>query len=244
MTPSQDFSTFGDAVKGQTICRLRLMMLFMLMMMLITSQVSAQEQSTDIGLITSVEVEKSLSRHFDLSVEEELRYVGGFDRSVTSIGSEYALFGRKLKIGAYYALMYVYNNDRLYEVRHRYYGQAAYKTTCQQFSLSWRSRIQGTYRDEARGEYKINPKNILKNRLHIEYSIWGKPWKPFLSCETSHELNNPTGNSLTRIRYQGGVTWRLNRTDYLDFFLRYDDYPDAREVHVLSIGAGYKLKYP
>jgi hypothetical protein len=61
---------------------------------------SAQEQTTSIGLITSVEVEKSLNRHFDLSVEEEVRLISGFERSVTTAGIDYALFDRKLKVGA------------------------------------------------------------------------------------------------------------------------------------------------
>jgi hypothetical protein len=58
----------------------------------------------------------------------------------------------------------------------------------------------------------------------------------------SNELNDPTGNEWTRLRYQCGVAWRLNRTDYLDFFVRYDYYPDAREKQVVSVGVGYKVK--
>jgi hypothetical protein len=83
----------------------------------------------------------------------------------------------------------------------------------------------------------------MKNRIQLEYAIWGKPWKPFVSCELSNELNDPTGNEWTRIRYQGGTSWRLNRTDYMDFFIRYDSYPDFRETQMLSIGVGYKVKY-
>jgi len=206
---------------------------------------SAQDRTSGVGLITSVEVEKSLSRYFDLSAEEEVRLTNrdiGFDRSVTTAGLDYALFDRKLKIGAYYALIYLYNNDRLFEARHRYYTQISYKTTFKSFILSWRGRIQGTYRNENRGEYKINPKYVMKNRVQVEYTIWGSPWKPFVSGELSNEMNDPTGNELTRIRYQGGASWRLNRTDYLDFFVRYDHYPDIREIQMLSIGVGYKMK--
>jgi hypothetical protein len=202
-------------------------------------------QETNAGASLSVELEKGLNRYFDLSMEEEVRVIDntvGFDRSVTAVGIDYSLFNRKLKVGAYYAFMYLYNNDHLYEPRHRYYVNLSYKETLKLFTFSWRGRIQGTYRDENRGEYKINPKYGMKNRLQVEYTIWGKPWKPFISGELSNELNNPLGNELTRIRYQGGVAWRLNRTDYLDFFIRYDQYPDRREPQVFSIGVGYKVK--
>ncbi|GHT01858.1 hypothetical protein FACS189421_14500 [Bacteroidia bacterium] len=166
----------------------------------------------------------------------------GFDRSVTSAGIDYALFDKKLKLGAYYAFIYLYNDDRLFEPRHRYYFNLSYRETVNSFTLSWRGRVQGTYRDENHGEYKTNPKYGLKNRIQVEYSIFGSPWKPFASCELSNELYNPLGNEWTRIRYQGGVAWRLNRTDYLDFFVRYDHYTDRREPQVLSIGVGYKVK--
>jgi hypothetical protein len=212
---------------------------------LFSFRLSAQERTTGVGVVMSVEAEKSLNRYLDLSIEEEVRLIdhaSGFDRSVTTAGGEYALFNRKLKVGAYYALMYLYNNDRLFEVRHRYYAQVSYKTAFESFALSWRGRMQGTYRNENRGEYKINPKYVMKNRIQVEYAIWGKPWKPFVSCELSNELNDPTGNEWTRIRYQGGTSWRLNRTDYLDFFIRHDRYPDIRETQVFSIGVGYKVK--
>jgi hypothetical protein len=203
------------------------------------------EQETNVGAIVSVELDKGLSRFFSLSMEEEVRLVDnaiGFDRSVTGLGIDYALFDKKLKLGAYYAFIYLYNGDRLFEPRHRYYFNLSYKETVNSFTLSWRGRVQGTYRDENRGEYKINPKYMMKNRLQVEYAIFGSPWKPFASCELSNELNNPLGNELTRIRYQGGTAWRLNRTDYLDFFVRYDHYTDRREPQVFSVGVGYKVK--
>jgi hypothetical protein len=178
-------------------------------------------------------------------MEEEVRLIDntiGFDRSVTSLGIDYALFDRKLKFGAYYAFIYLYNNDFLFEPRHRAYFNLSYKETVNRFTFSWRGRLQGTYRDENRGEYKINPKYGMKNRFQIEYSVWGRPWKPFISCDLSTDLNNPAGNDLTRIRYQAGTAWRLNRTDYMDFFLRYDQYRDTREPDVISVGVTYKYK--
>jgi hypothetical protein len=203
------------------------------------------QQETNLGALFSLALDKDLSRQFSLSLEEEVRLIDnstGFDRSVTTAGIDYALFDRKLKLGAYYAFMYLYNNDRLFEPRHRYYFNLSYKEAVNQFTLSWRGRIQGTYRDENRGQYKINPKYVLKNRLQAEYSIWGSPWTPFASCELSNELNNPVGNQLTRIRYQGGASWRLNRTETLDFFVRYDWYFDRKEPQIFSIGLGYKMK--
>jgi hypothetical protein len=223
----------------------KIVKLLIFFLLLSVSSFAQSRKETDVGASLSLELEKELNRFFSLSMEEEIRLLDsptGFDRSVTSLGLDYALFGRKLKFGAYYAFIYLYNNDHLYEPRHRYYFNLSYKETINQFTLSWRGRVQGTYRDENRGEYKINPKYGLKNKFQVEYAIWGSPWKPFISCDLSNDLNNPMGNALTRIRYQGGTGWRLNRTDYLDFFVRYDQYMAGDEHNGVSIGVGYKIK--
>ena len=206
----------------------------------------AQERETDAGLSLSFEGQKELIRNMSLSIEEEVRLVTntiGFDRSVTSAGLDYALWNKRIKVGATYAFIYLYNNDYWFEPRHRYYFNLSYRETVGNFTFSWRGRVQGTYRQENRGRYKINPKYIMKNKFEIEYSIWGKPWKPFVSCDLSSELNDPTGNDLSRIRTEAGTTYRLNRTDYLTFFLRWDEYLIDDDPRVIAAGIGYRMKF-
>lgn len=218
----------------------------LLFLLFISLPVLAQsEKENHYGASLSVELEKDLNRFFSLALEEEVRLKNnpvGFDRSVTTFGFDYALFDRKLKFGVYYAFIYLYNDDSFFEPRHRSYFNISYKETREAFTFSWRGRLQGTYRDENRGRYKINPKYGMKNKIQIEYSIWGSPWKPFISCDISNDLNNPAGNELTRFRYQGGVVWRLNRTDYFEFFARYDQYTAGNEANILAIGVSYKMK--
>jgi hypothetical protein len=234
-TPSTASRAFRKKTSG--------VVLFFFVFAVATSAQSRKE--TDGGAAFSFELEKECSRFLSLSAEEEVRLISnntGFDRSVTSLGADYTLIGKRLKIGAYYAFIYLYNNDFLYEPRHRAYINILYKETIAPFTLSWRGRLQSTYRDEDRGAYRINPKYVLKNRIQAEYSIWGSPWKPFLSCELSNALNDPESNAPTRIRYQGGVSWRLNRTDHLDFFIRFDQRTSGKEPNAISLGVKYKIK--
>jgi hypothetical protein len=205
------------------------------------------QRGMDYGAAFSLTGEKDLSRFFTLSMDEEIRIVDnniGFDRSVTSLGLDYSFFDRKAKVGAYYAFIYLYNNDFLYESRHRYYLNVSYKETFEPFILSWRGRLQGTYRSEDRGAYKINPKYVMKNKFEAAYMIWGSPWRPYLSCDISTSLNDPVREyELLRIRYEGGVNWRLDRTTYMEFFLRLDKYLSDTDPHKLSIGVNYKVKF-
>jgi len=223
---------------------MRMTILFLLCLISVSS-FSQSEKETNIGLSTSVKVQKNLNRFFNLDIEEEVRLINndkGFDRSVTSIGLDYALFDKRLKLGAYYAFIYLYNNDHFFEPRQRYYLNLSYMHPVDRFTFSWRGRFQGTYRDENIGEYKINPKYITKNKVEVKYAVWGRPWKPYISSDLSTDLNNPKGNYLTRIRYQGGTAWRINRTDYLDFFIRYDQYMEGNEPNVWSLGIGFEKK--
>lgn len=205
------------------------------------------QRETNLGASLSFEAEKDLSRSLSVALEEEVRLIDnqiGFDRSVSSWGLDYSLWNKKIKIGAYYAFIYLYNKDYLYEPRHRYYLNVSYKEAFEPFTFSWRGRLQGTYRDENRDEYKINPKYVMKNKLEVNYTIWGSPWKPYLSCDFSTSLNDPVrGYELLRIRYEGGTNWRLDRTSYLAFFLRWDEYLADPDPRVFSIGATYKKKF-
>ncbi|MDR2814344.1 MAG: DUF2490 domain-containing protein [Prevotellaceae bacterium] len=223
------------------------MLLFAFLFGLSLSTFAQTPEQTGFGASLAVEVEKELNRFFSIAGEEEIRLVDnsvGFDRSVTSLGVDYSLFDKKVKVGVYYAFLHLYNNDYLFESRHRYYLNFSYRETFEPFTFSWRGRLQGTCRNENRGEYKVNPKYVMKNKVEVACLIWGSPWKPYLSCDFSTSLNEPVrGYELTRMRLQGGASWRLNRTAYLDFFLRFDKYLADSDPQALWLGAAYKIKF-
>ena len=205
-----------------------------------------QERETDLGAIFSVRLNKDLSRFFGLSFEQEARLLTnntGFDRSTSSLGIDYTVV-KGLKAGVFYNYMYVYNSDFFYESRHRYYANLSYKHEVnRKITLTWRTRFQGTYRDENRGEYKINPKYVLRNRLEAEYNILGTRWKPYFSAEATNTLNDPLGNKIYKLRFQGGTSWRWDRTTYLEFYLRADEYLVGEDPRVISVGVGYKKNF-
>ena len=227
----------------------RLPKLFCFFLLLLPATVIAESgKETNAGLSLSYEAEKNLIRELNWSIEEEIRLVTnatGFDRSSTTTGLDYAFWKKRMKIGAYYTFLYRYNNKFLYEPRHRYYFNLSLRETLGNFTLSWRGRVQSTYRQENRGQYKINPKYVMKNKFEVEYSVWGRPWKPFVSCDLSTELNNPMGNDLTRIRTEAGATHRINRTNYITFFFRWDEYLVDFDSHprLLALGVAYRMKF-
>ena len=205
-----------------------------------------QERETDLGAIFTARLNKDLNRYFGLSFEQEVRLLTnntGFDRSMSSFGVDYTII-KGLKASVFYNYMYVYNSNFFYESRHRYYANLSYKYQVnRKITLAWRARFQGTYRDENRGEYKINPKYVLRNRLEAEYNILGTRWKPYLSAEVTNTLNDPLGNEIYKLRFQGGTSWRLDRTTYFEFYLRADEYLAGQDPRVISVGIGYKKNF-
>ena len=217
--------------------------LIFVILLFFSFSVLGQERETDVGGIFSVQLNKDLTRRLETSFEGEVRLLSnniGFDRLTSSIGIDYKIV-KGLKAGVFYNYMYVYNNDFRYESRHRYYANLSYKHEInRKLTLAWRTRFQGTYRDENRGNYKTNPKYVLRNRLEAEYNILGTRWKPYLSAETTNSLNDPLGNEIYKLRFQGGTSYRLDRTTYLDFYLRADEYFVFPDPRVISIGISYK----
>lgn len=225
--------------------RIRLAICIFLLSASIAS-VAQEKKEVDFGASLSFELQKDLTRKITLSAEEEVRLKSnidnGFERSMTSLGLDYSIIAKRLKVGAYYCFMYRYNSDRFYETRHRVFVSASYKQPLGDFVLSWRGRFQRTYRDESVGEYKINPKYVLRNKVDVDYIIFGSPWTPFVSADFSNTTNDPMGNELYRIRYQVGTSWRMNRTDYMKFFVRYDQNLIFKDPDILSIGVGYEIR--
>ena len=215
-------------------------------LLFISLSMLGQERETDLGVVFSARLNKDLNRFFGVSFEQEVRLLTnntGFDRLKSDIGIDYTII-KGLKAGVFYNYIYMYNSDFLYESRHRYYANLSYKYGVnRKITLAWRTRFQGTCRNENRGEYKINPKYVLRNRLEAEYNILGTRWKPYLSAEATNTLNDPLGNEIYKLRFQGGTSWRWDRTTYLEFYLRADEYLTGQDPRVFSIGVGYKKNF-
>lgn len=220
--------------------------LFYFLLLLHGTLLAQSDKETRLGAVMSVELEKEISRNLSGILEQELRFESngiGFDRTASTLGLEYSILRKKLKVGGFYTFIHMYNNDFLFESRNRFYVNLIYKETLEPFTIMWRGRMQTTFRDENKGSYRVNPRHSLKNKLEVSYSIFGSPIKPFISADFSNILFDPQRSfELTRIRYTGGVNWRLNRTNSLEIFMRYDQRIDYRDPNTVALGTTYKIR--
>ncbi|MDR0872269.1 MAG: DUF2490 domain-containing protein [Prevotellaceae bacterium] len=204
-------------------------------------------QTFDLAGAGGYEVSKDLGRFFDASLSQEVRFnqnVTNYCRFETTAEANYNFWRKQAKVGVLYSFINKENSDYLYENRHRFTLQAAYKHEFIKWKLSWRGRFQTTFRDETRGDYKINPKNYLRNRVQVDYIIRGSRFKPSLSCEFFYQLNNPDHNIIDQIRATVGTDYVLTRRSSLEVFLRYDKEIQVKTpAGVLMLGVFYKYKF-
>ena len=77
----------------------------------------------------------------------------------------------------------------------------------------------------------------LRSRLGTEFTVPGKPVKPYLWVELENTLNAPKYQQkdgqqfISCVRTQAGVKWRLTRLSSLDFFYRFQ-YGYNRDINI------------
>jgi len=224
----------------------KLYIIILLLACLMPGQMIAQE-TKDCNAMLGAEVSKKINKSFEIAVSEEIRsknFLQEVDRLSTGVGVAYNHPQLKdLKVGAGYELLSYFNQNLINENRHRFSAYVQYKYSYGYFDFSLRSRIQSTYRDESIGNYKVNPKNKLRNRLNVAYNIYGTPYTPYTSFELTNTVGLVDGDYFDRYRIRLGCEYRLNKQSSIDFFTRYSkDINQKNPSEILSLGLSYQFK--
>ncbi len=219
-------------------------LIFLLLCLIVPAKVMSQ--TFDAGAITSVAVTKDFGRYSSLKAEEELRFdhnVTNFNRSKTTLGLNYSLYRDLLMAELDYNFIYLNDIDKN-EIRHRYSFGLSTQTDIDRFNLGFKSRVQTTWRDENRGSYNFNPKYVWRNKVDLNYDIFGSPLKPSISCELFCPLNGANGFYLDGIRTTAGLKYRLTKHNSIEVQLMYDQevqQANPRGIIYTCVGWTYKL---
>lgn len=210
------------------------------------STVSLCAQLSDVGTLGSISLSKDLNRYMSATVEQELRFdqlSTSLNRSATSIGADISLIRRILRAQFDYDLLYRKNKDTSYEFRHRSsIGLLAqYKYNSLNYRI--RSRMQATFRDENRGDYKFNPVYVWRNRFELRYDIFGSPFTPYLYGEMFFPVNTSYGFFMDGYRISFGTKYKVSKRSDIDFQVRFDqDVQQANPEKILYCCAGWNYK--
>jgi hypothetical protein len=204
-----------------------------------------QAQTTDFGAIIGAGYSGKIVKGFGYSVEGEVKTGGNFiefNRFKVSGGLGYSFWKSRFKVSADFD--YILKNRQTYmENRYRVSGGLTYSEKIRSFKLSLRSKYQASFYDESRAEHKFNPKTYVRNRFEISYSFFSKPVKLYASTEMFIRMYKKDARFIDEMRTVVGVTYRLNKNNSLDFYLRADNEVQVKNpANIYYIGVGYSFK--
>ena len=191
--------------------------------------------TNDVSARIGFEVKKEFPNKIALEWEEELRmknYITSVDRINSTLALSYSGVNH-LKFALGYTFIARWhdgkkstNYEKYWDLRHRIYADLAGNYKYMRWKFTLRERFLTTFRtDDPNLLEKANPKMLLRSKLSAEYSIFGKPLKPYASFEVSNTLNAPKyayGNYIDALRTEIGLKWRIDRRNALQFYYRLD----------------------
>ena len=170
-------------------------------------------------------------------------YGASFYRSYTTVGLSYAhpQFPY-IKAEGGYTLRLLGNKgftDPNEFLRHRvFFGITGSYKVGEIVKLSLRERVLCDMRTDSVNVLERNKNNwLLRSRLGSEFTVPGKPVKPYLWLELENTLNVPAYQRknglqyISHVRTQVGVKWRLTKLSSLDFFYRFQ-YGYDRDINI------------
>lgn len=147
-----------------------------------------------------------------------------------------------------------------WQPRYRGYVSVTGDVDLGRFNIALRERYQLTYRREytATRDYfmrdgtfnyteddvrKNKTSQVFRSRLTVSYDIYHSPLEPFVSMEMTNEID---GFAIDKIRYTGGVDWKVNKKntvgiEYMYQDMRADDGEDDANSHVIALSYKYKF---
>jgi hypothetical protein len=199
--------------------------LLVIVLLLTSVGVYAQERALDYGGIASAEAEVGLGKGFGLSIEEELRFDQGFtqlDRWLNSVGVDYSCLHNRMNIGLTADYIRRHNDKGYFENRARLGLQVTYTEEWHHFKFQLRSKLMSTFLDNRTGDHPVNPRLYWRNRLKLSYQPVNSRFRYALSAELFLLTNDPRKSWSDNLRAVASVDYRLSRRYYLSAFARID----------------------
>lgn len=205
---------------------------------------TAQAQTTDLGLWTGIGVEKKISKSFSVNLNTQVR----FTDNVSILRAYLAEAGVTYKLTKHWDVSVYYRyigrrkkNDEetgyYYRPYHRFYADAAYDHKVWKLKFAYRLRYQNQFKDdnetglEADGSY-------LRNKF--ELSIPNKSrFTPYVSTDLFYEI----GNTFDQMRNKAGVEIEINKHHKVDVFGFTDYQLQGSQENRFLMGLTYKVKF-
>lgn len=218
-------------------------LIFFLLLFLTAGAVYCQD--SDFGLWYEVNAEKSITKKFDVTGTVMLRTFDNastLDQAFLELGASYNL-NKYLGFSASYRIGNYLEDDDLYHIRHKWFGDIKGSLPAGNFVFSARLRFQvlaRTYFEDAaddKAEYDG------RFKLKALYKIPDFPVNPYLSFETFSPLFRNEGRLIDKSRSTIGMEFKLSKKHFIEteYIYQRDEVPHLSIMHIISLGYTFKF---
>jgi len=204
-------------------------------------------QSNDWGLWTSIDVDKKLSKNWDVDVAAQYRmkdHISVTDQLRGSVDISRKT-GKYIKLGVGYELIAKYKaKQETYVYRNRFRVQATGSYKYARFTASWRTRLQLTLLENSNNPDIDNQKWVWRNRFGLKYDIRKTPLKPYINIELFHQLFSDLEYSYYQNRFSAGIEYSLNKRNTLEAGYKLETVVEGankNKLNVLKLGYIYSF---
>lgn len=217
--------------------------IFFFLLLFIAGSVYSQE--SDFGLWYEVNAEKSLNKKFDIAGSVMIRTFDNastLDQAFMEIGSSYSLnkyvgFSLSYRIGNYL------EDDDLYHIRHKWFGDIKGSLPVSNFVFSARMRLQIMAKTYI--EHPEDAQAVYDGRLKLKgvYKIPHFPVDPYLSFETFSPVFRNEGRLIDKSRSTIGLDYKISKKHSIEteYIYQRDTYPHLSILHIISLSYTFKF---
>ena len=218
-------------------------LLFSLLFLAIWGLLYSQE--SDFGLWYEVKAEKSLNKKFDLgasAVVRTFRDGSKIEQAYLEAGAAYNL-NKYLGFAASYRIGNYAENDDLYHIRHKWFGDIKGSFPVKRFQFSARLRLQII--DKVYTENPSDNKADYDGRLKLKgiYKIPKFPLDPYASFETFTPVFRSSDRLIDKSRTTVGLEYKINKKNFIntEYIYERDNSPDLSVMHIISLSYTFKF---
>jgi len=176
-------------------------------------------QENDFQIWTDLSVNKELTKKWDLSFEQNLR----FGNNVTQLSKSYSNLSAGYSVADFLKLSVLYrfvirNKDESYIYGHSFAFDATLKQKFNRFKLSMRNRFMLKYSEILSSDKGKIPDRYYRTKMELVYNIRKFPLDPFVSVESF--LLMPKGDEafFDAVRTAFGLEYSINKRQALEAY--------------------------
>jgi hypothetical protein len=208
------------------------------------------QQEEDLGLWTSVGVEKKISQRVTLKLEENLRFydnVTKIDQFFTNLGAQYKI-SKHFKIAGFYRFIqkHRYKTGNV-SIRHRFYADLTFRVKVKPLIFVDRFRVQTQVQDIYSSELGNIPESRTRNKAEFRLDL-DKRYQPYISGEIFYQIQDPrnedVNNYLNAVRYSAGVDYEISYRSVIGaYYILQTTLNDSPSLNEYIIGLEYTISF-